>query len=103
MQPSGQKLLTEVSDADFQFQISTTGPQAISLPAWTGSFTLTAATPLDVANTHVTATSMILFGLKTPGGTVGAIPAVQTKTAGVGFNVVGTASDTSDYYYIILG
>ncbi len=102
MFPSGQKLLTTLSGA-FQYLIATNGPQSIALPAKFGEFTLTAATPLDVADTAVTATSSIIITLKTPGGTVGAIPVVQTKTAGVGFNVVGTASDTSVYYYQLLG
>jgi hypothetical protein len=102
MFPSAQKLLTSLSGA-FQFLIATSGPQSAALPGKFGTFTLTAATPLDVADTAVTANSMILIGLLTPGGTVGAIPAVQTKTAGVGFNVVGTASDTSIYTYLILG
>lgn len=102
MFPSAQKLLTTLSGA-FQFLIATNGPQAVALPGKFGEFTLTAATPLDVADTAVTAASGIVIMLKTPGGTVGALPVVQTKTAGVGFNVVGTASDTSIYTYLILG
>lgn len=100
--PTGQVLLRTLSGS-LQFLIATEGPQTAALPGKFGTFTLTAATPLDVADTAVTANSMILFGLLTPGGTVGAIPVVQTKTAGVGFNVVGTASDTSVYTYLILG
>ena len=102
MLPSGQKLLTTLSGV-FQFFGATVGPQSVALPGKFGSFTLTQDTPLDVADTSVTANSMILFGLLTPGGTVGAIPAVQTKTAGTGFNVKGTSGDTSVYTYLILG
>ena len=78
------------------------GAQVARLPLIVGDFTANGATGVDVVDTNVTATSMILIALKTPGGTVGAIPAVQTKTAGVGFNVAGTASDTSQYYYILI-
>lgn len=102
MLPSGQKLLTTLSGT-FQFLVATAGPQNIALPAKFGEFTLDGATPVDVADTAVKAASMILIGLKTPAGTVGALPVVQTKTAGTGFNVVGTAADTSVYYYLLLG
>jgi len=67
-----------------------------------GEFTATGATPVVVANAQVNASSVILFGLKTVGGTVGAIPTVQTKTNGTGFTVAGTALDTSVYTYVVL-
>lgn len=67
----------------------------------TGTFTANGATGVDVANTSVTATSLIGIFLLTPGGTVGAQPVVQTKTPSTGFNVKGTALDTSVYAYII--
>jgi hypothetical protein len=102
MFPTGQILLSSV-ETDFQFPVATNGPQSAALMAYGGSFTLNGATPVVVANANITADSMILIGLKTVGGTVGAIPAVQTKTAGTGFTVVGTALDTSDYIYLILG
>lgn len=102
MFPSGQKLLTTLSGA-IQFLITSSGPQSIALPGKFGSFTLTEDTPLDVADASVTAASMIVIGLLTPGGTVGALPVVQTKTAGTGFNITGTSGDTSDYTYLILG
>lgn len=73
------------------------------LPLTYGTFVANGATPVTVANAAVTATSIILFGLATVGGTVGAIPAVKTQTAGTGFTVGGTASDTSTYSYLILG
>jgi hypothetical protein len=102
MFPSGQKLLSNVATA-FQFLVATAGPQAAAVSAKGGTFTLTEATLLAVADTAVTADSLILIGLKTVGGTVGALPAVQSLTAGTGFGVKGTASDTSVYTYLIIG
>lgn len=67
-----------------------------------GTFTANGATPVTVANTAVTANSLIIFTLKTVGGTVGAIPRCVTITPGTGFNVNCTASDTSVYNYRII-
>lgn len=67
----------------------------------TGTFTCNGATNVTVTDANVTANSLIIIALKTVGGTVGAIPAVQTKTAGTGFTVKGTALDTSIYSYFI--
>ena len=64
-----------------------------------GTFTANGATGVDVANTAVTASSIIVFTLKTVGGTVGAYPSIKTITPGTGFNVACTASDTSVYNY----
>lgn len=64
--------------------------------------TLDGATPVTVSATQVTANSTILFTLKTVGGTVGAVPAVQTITPGTGFTVAGTALDTSVYNITII-
>lgn len=64
--------------------------------------TLNGATGVDVANTAVTANSIIVFTLKTVGGTVGAYPSIKTITPGTGFNVAGTALDTSVYNYRIV-
>jgi hypothetical protein len=69
----------------------------------TGTFTLNGATPVVVAKAGVSANSVIVITLKTVGGTVGAVPAIQTITAGTGFNVAGTAGDTSVYNYAIIG
>jgi hypothetical protein len=67
-----------------------------------GTFTANGATPVTVTNTAVTANSLIIFTLKTVGGTVGAIPRCVTITPGTGFNVNCTASDTSLYNYRII-
>jgi hypothetical protein len=68
-----------------------------------GTVTLNGVTPVNVANTAVTANSLIVFTLKTVGGTVGAHPVIETITPGTGFTVAGTAADTSVYNYGILG
>jgi hypothetical protein len=68
-----------------------------------GSFTLNGATPVTVANANVTANSNILITLQTVGGTVGVFPHIATITPGTGFTVLGTASDTSVYNYLIIG
>ncbi len=68
-----------------------------------GTVTLNGASAVTVANTNVTANSIIVFTLKTVGGTVGAVPAIQTITAGTGFTVAGTALDTSVYNYSVEG
>jgi hypothetical protein len=78
-------------------------PQTSLLRVTTGTFVANGATSVTVAQTAVTAASIILISLNTVGGTVGAIPAVQTLTAGTGFTVAGTASDTSTYNYMVLG
>jgi hypothetical protein len=79
------------------------GPQKEQFRMTSGTFTANGASSVTVAAPNVTATSMIVITLKTVGGTVGAIPAVKTITAGTGFTVAGTASDTSVYNYLIIG
>jgi len=67
-----------------------------------GTFTCNGATPVTVSNTNITANSCVIITLKTVGGTVGAVPAIQTITASTGFTVAGTAGDTSVYNYAIV-
>ena len=66
------------------------------------TFTCNGTSAVTVAAPEVTATSIIIPTLKTVGGTVGAIPAVKTITAGTGFTISGTASDTSVYNVVVL-
>jgi len=69
-----------------------------------GTFTCNGATPVTVADTRVTANSAIVVTLKTVGGTVSpSVPYIATITAGTGFTITGTASDTSVYNYLIIG
>lgn len=72
-------------------------------PEHYGTFILNGATPVSVADTNVTASSVIVITLKTVGGTVGVQPHVATITAATGFTVVGTGSDTSTMSYLIIG
>lgn len=68
-----------------------------------GTVTLNGATPVTITNSLMTANSVVLFGLKTVGGTVSPnMPAVLTVTPGTGLTVGGTALDTSVYNYVIL-
>lgn len=68
-----------------------------------GTYVANGASGVTVVDANITATSLIFVALLTVGGTVGAIPVVQTKTAGTGFTILGTASDTSTYAYIRVG
>lgn len=69
-----------------------------------GTVTLNGATNVAVTNRFVTPNSVIVFTLKTVGGTVSpSAPNVKLITAGSGFSVSGTASDTSVYNYVIIG
>lgn len=79
------------------------GPQVAQVRATSGTFVANGASAVTVAAPNLTATSMVLISLNTVGGTVGAIPAVQTVTPGTGFTVAATASDTSLYNYLIIG
>jgi hypothetical protein len=100
---SGQVNANLIAAGPRAIPIDTGGAQVASLRTSGGTFTCNGATPVTVANTNLTANSIILVSLKTVGGTVGAIPVPQTVTAGTGFTIAGTASDTSIYNYIILG
>lgn len=67
-----------------------------------GTFTLVAGT-VPVANTSVTANSVILLTVKTPGGVRTGVPDC-VPNPGVGFTAtqVGAATDTSVYNYVIV-
>jgi hypothetical protein len=80
------------------------GPQFTNIRESAGTVTLNGATPVTVSNTNVTAGSVVIFTLKTVGGTVSPnAPNVLTITPGTGFTVGGTALDTSVYNWIVLG
>lgn len=67
-----------------------------------GSFICNGTTPVTVTEPKIGTTSSIIITLQTVGGTVGAVPAIQTITPGTGFTVKGTASDTSTYIYCVI-
>lgn len=68
-----------------------------------GTFTANGATAVVVANTAVSANSVITFTLKTVGGTPAGAPFLSAVTAGTGFSVKAVAGDTSVYNYQING
>ena len=70
---------------------------------WFGTFVCNGVTPVTVQEPNISANCVVTITLKTVGGTVGAVPAIQTITAGTGFTVAGTASDTSTYAYKVEG
>lgn len=85
-------------------QVQNSGPVFVAVPAGGGTVTLNGATPITVADARVTANSIIVFTLKTVGGTVSATaPNILTITPGTGFTVAGVALDTSIYNYAIFG
>lgn len=75
----------------------------LELGAIKGTTTLNGATPVTVANTEIPEGALIVFTLKTVGGTVGAVPSIKTITPGTGFTVAGTALDTSIYNWAVIG
>jgi hypothetical protein len=69
-----------------------------------GTFVCNGASAVTVTEPAVTANSSIVITLKTVGGTVSpSVPYITTITAGTGFTVTGTASDTSTYNYLVIG
>ena len=67
-----------------------------------GTFVANGLTPVTVSNTSIAITDTIIISLNAVGGTVGAVPAIQTITASTGFTVAATALDTSTYNYAII-
>lgn len=80
------------------------GPLMTSMQIGGGTVTLNGATPVTVADARVTAKSIIVFTLKTVGGTVSpTAPNILTITPGTGFTVAGVAADVSVYNYALFG
>lgn len=67
-----------------------------------GTFIANEVTPVSVATSAFAITDAVIISLNTVGGTVGALPHLVTATAGVGFDVVATAGDTSTYNWAII-
>lgn len=74
-----------------------THPQSVS-----GTFVSNGVTPVVVANTNITANSVVSFGLKTIGGTPAGSPYMSAVTAGTGFSIKVFAGDSSTYNYLII-
>lgn len=103
----GQTFASPVSNTAANFGVmpyDNAGPGVTGAKMSGGTLTMNGATPVTVVNANVTANSIILLTLKTVGGTVSPnLPNVLTITAGTGFTVGGTASDTSIYNYLLIG
>lgn len=67
-----------------------------------GTFVCNGVIPVTVSNTSIAITDCIFVSLNTVGGTVGALPVIQTITASTGFTIAGTAGDSSTYNYAII-
>lgn len=65
-----------------------------------GTFVANATTPVTVANTSVTADSIILFQRVGAAASSGCF--ITNVTSGVSFQVNSVAGDTSTYRYVIL-
>lgn len=78
------------------------GPQVSAVKANGATTTCTNGGTITVANTNVTANSLILLTLKTVGGTP-AQPFLATITVGTGFTYTCGGSDSSVYNYLVLG
>lgn len=92
----------QISPPNGQMPISA-GPQASQVYVTTVTGIANGTSAVTVAAPQVTATSQIIPSLNTVGGTVGALPAIQTITPGTGFTFKATASDTSTYNFLIIG
>jgi hypothetical protein len=62
----------------------------------------TGATAVVVLDANITANSVVIFTLKTVGGTPAGAPYLSAVTAGTGFSFKAVAGDTSTYNYVIL-
>ena len=67
-----------------------------------GTFTCTAGGTITVAATKVIVGSDIVITLETAGGVITTVPAINSLTAGTGFNVLCGATDTSVYRFSVL-
>lgn len=97
----GTTVITSMAANLAMSNVITAGPQNATLPMSGGTFTCGSSTA-TIANTAFNAGSIVIFSLKTVGGTV-AQPFVATTTPGTGFTVTCGGSDTSVYNYSIFG
>lgn len=78
------------------------GPQRSVVNTSGGTVTCTGGGTPTVSNANISANSVVMFGLKTAGGTP-AVPIMTAVTAGTSFQITCGGSDTSVYNYVILG
>jgi hypothetical protein len=68
-----------------------------------GTFTANGTAAVTVADTGVSATSIIIYTLGTVGGTPAGKPYEATITPGTGWTVKAAAGDTSTYNFLRIG
>ena len=78
------------------------GPQTSVVPSSGGTFTCTSSGTITVANTAVTANTIVIVTVKTA-GSPGVTPYIATITPGTGYTITCASGDTTVYNYIILG
>lgn len=108
--PSPQIPANTPVGASGSIQILPGGPGALPkttdnyLALASGTVVVNGVTPATVVDVGVTANSVVVFTVKTVGGTVSASPPnVLTITPGTSFTVGALASDTSTYNWLRLG
>lgn len=102
-QVTGQLLISPIEFTAGTGSFPFNGPaQTAGVPASGGTFVCTGGGTITITNARVTANTVVMFGLKTVGGTP-AMPFMATVTAGTGFTATCGGSDTSTYNYVILG
>jgi hypothetical protein len=102
---SGQKDFNLINDGNTGRLAADNGGSLIGGVLFAGgTFTANGTTPVAVANTNVTANSIIVYTLKNVnGGTPAGKPYETSITPGTGFDVAAAAGDTGIYNYSILG
>jgi hypothetical protein len=86
-----------------RFQFDNGGPQLNALHVSVHQVTAPGSgSAVTVADTYVTATSMIVLTPATPGGTQAGYN-ITSITPGTGFQVTFGSSDTTLYNYVIIG
>ena len=78
------------------------GTQVSAVAACGGTVVCTNGGTPTVTNSNIDANSVVMFGLKTAGGTP-AVPIMTSVILGTSFVITCGGSDSSTYNYIILG
>lgn len=98
-----QRLLDTTENYPAAHQLARINANFADLYGHSGTFTANSTTAVTVTDVNVTATSQIMFTMKTAGGTPVSAPYVTTITPGTGFTVKAGSGDTSVYNYQIIG
>lgn len=102
-QVPGQLLISPIEFTAGTGSFPFNGPaQTTGVPSSGGTVTCTGGGTPTITNSRITANSVMMFGLKTKGGTP-ATPIQTTVTAGTSMVITCGGSDTSVYNYLIIG